>query len=415
MSLKYFTNAELSRKHNVSDKAVRNWIAATEQKKLTLELCTEGGKTYIADTVDNERILETLAIKGRKFRNSKSHKLVRPSGRFYSTYNTRQLSDIISSLETYREFPFRLLYCGIAGQRWDEYLHKLNDAGSNNLLLNTKSSLSMSKEYWTFLLSEYDFVNVVDVYVGNGLASKDLLLQLRELGKLNRYLAIDSSEELLAITKANIEKWFGGKIVPETYNLDLSYENFRDALTYPPKPSVQGKVLNLVLLLGGTIMNFREPDIVLQNIRLGMRGTDLLMTSLKLDSPRARRFFDFSLPTDSHELPLHNRNAFELLGIDTSLYKVEQRYDDKEKARLISIILNVNLSLAFNVGGTERVIDFAKGERILVLRIRHYSDAAMLNMLKYNNYSLLLALRSKDEEYLTTISRAEPKIWFPSS
>jgi hypothetical protein len=48
--LKYFRNSELTRLYNVSDKAVRNWIASAQEGKAMLKLHSDGNKVFISDT-----------------------------------------------------------------------------------------------------------------------------------------------------------------------------------------------------------------------------------------------------------------------------------------------------------------------------------------------------------------------------
>jgi len=57
-----------------------------------------------------------------------------------------------------------------------------------------------------------------------------------------------------------------------------------------------GSTANLVLFLGGTLSNFRDPSHVLSTIHNSMGKNDLLFFTKKLDTERARRFFELAAP-----------------------------------------------------------------------------------------------------------------------
>ena len=408
--MRYFRNSELTRLYNVSDKAVRNWIDATQQGKLKLELLEYDDKTYIADTLHNNFILEELVHRGKKFRNRRTHKELAPSSNFYSLYGPKQVIDIANSLDKYREIPTHYRYFGEGATYWDAYLHKLYDAGISNILTATIELLRLDREYLDSLFDNYEYVNVVDVGVGNSLAAKELLQYLHDKGKLKRYIGIDSSKDLLDIAEQNIDNWFSNTIKIEKYVRDINYERFAEALAADSFGKDATATINVLLFLGATVGNFREPSQALQTIRESMGKDDILITSDKLDSENARRFFDFNIESDKTTLSLRNRFLLDLLAIEESFYDVEQFFDEQQKSRFIQVRLKVEVSIQFKVGSFQKKIELRRGESILLFRIWEWTDRELVNLYEKNKFSQLRVTKSRNQEYILIISKIDNSI-----
>src|SRR6266702_2637814 len=123
--MKYFKHSELVNEYHVSLKTVHNWIDATKQGKLDLQLHTEKNKTYIANTPTNLVTIDALANKGKKYRNTLHHKVVTPKPEFYDLYTSRQILDIISNLNIHHEIPRQYNYMDGGADNWDSWLQRL--------------------------------------------------------------------------------------------------------------------------------------------------------------------------------------------------------------------------------------------------------------------------------------------------
>lgn len=396
--MKYFKNTELAKLYNVSEKSVRNWIEAAANGKLNLELYEHNGKAWIADTLGNSSAINELVEKGRKYRNSRSHKSIRPSDKFYTLFNENQVIDIINNLAIYNEIPGGYSYFGDGADYWDDYTNHLFESQEGNTLTNNIDLLDFDLASIESFTADYDHVNIIDVGPGNGLPVKKLLSHLLEKKRLKRYVAIDISKDMLTIAEQNINDWFKGKVKFEGYVKDISYERFRDVLI--TDNFSDSSTINIVLLFGTVITNFREPDQVLHAIRDSMSKDDILMTFLKLDSKQSRRFFDFSIDSDKAMLSLQDRFILDLLNIEDSFYEVEQFYDEHKKSRIIQVRLKVSISIKFEIGNLKKKIDMHKGDIILLWRAWHYSDYEIIGTYDKNNFGLVQATKSKDLEYL---------------
>jgi uncharacterized SAM-dependent methyltransferase len=390
--------------YGISDKTIRNWIESASQGKTRLELYYEGDKAFIADSLQNSSILDELVLRSRKYRNKRSHQRVKPSEEFYKLYNHQQIDEIIRSLEVYKEFPQHHRFRGEGAKYFDAYLQKLYKAGKNNHLTASTKLIDLNIGYLDSLLSDYEKVNVIDLGVGNGLASKELLGYFTSKGKLHKYIGIDISPELLDITERNLKTRFKD-ITIEKYIKDIAAEG---SYSWILQANNGKQVLNLFLLLGGLIINFRKPEKALQMVCSIMHKNDFLITTTKLDNKESRSFFDFNSESDINKLPRHNKHVLELLNIQESFFEVEQFFSPKTKCRYIQIRLNIALSIHFNDMGFDKEIHYQKGDAILLWRAQHYNTQELMMLYKNAGFTTMQTSKTEDEAFTMMISRITP-------
>jgi hypothetical protein len=403
--VKYFKNTELAKIYNVSEKSVRNWIQAAREGKLDLQLYEKNDKLYIGDTSKNISLISQLVERGRKYKNTRSYKIVKPTSRFYDLYSPEQILDIISALEIYREIPRQYNYFDGGATYWDRYVKRLATEETPNIFTNTLKLLDINQDYLDFLLSNYRRVNVIDVGVGNGWPVRGILSHLLEERKMGRYIALDISSEMLKIAEDNINQWFEGKVNFEGKQLDINYDRFSSVISNEYMTKEGKDTINLVLVLGGTLGNLRAPDGALKVIHDSMGRKDLLIHTIKLDTETTRRYFDFSADAQLQPLAPQYKFIVDLLNIDPSYYNVEMGYDEEHMHRFLRIRLKVALTINFDFDGIERVVDLNKDDSILMWRYVHQDMFATLDQLRRTEFHPLHASLTDDAEYLLSISR----------
>lgn len=403
--MQYFKNIELAKLYPVSESAVRKWIDSTRQGKLNLQLYEHNGKFHIANTSKNVRLIEELVARGQKYKNTRGKKIISPKPEFYEIYNKKQILDIISNIENYGEIPMQYNYFNGGAVTWDNYSKRLWNEEEKNLLNSTVSLLSSNFGSIDSLIEGYERVNVIDLGVGNCLPVKEFLTHLLyDRAVLGRYIAIDLSGRLLDIAEKNIRDWFGDKIHFEKYERDFSQDRFDDIVVEETLKEHSSKTLNVILLLGGTLANFKSPDDVLRPIRNSMGRHDLLITSGKLDTSESRRYFDFNAGQAIPKMPDIFRSAIDLLNIDESFYDVEQGYNDKRRVRYMRLRLNVDLDIEFQFNTGKRKVELYKGYTLLPWRYWHQTTLDFINQLDRNGFTPLQASATKDRQYLLTVS-----------
>lgn len=403
--MQYYKNTELAKLYNVSEKSIRNWIEATQEGKLELTLVEESGHAFIANITKNITIINDLVDKGKKFRNSRGFKVIKPSREFFEMYDAAQVYDMISGIDTYKEIPHKYSYFDGGAEHWDKYTHKLVAESEPNLLTNSIDLLHLSMPYLDQLIADFDNINIIDVGVGNGLPVRNLVSHLIDQNKLGRYIALDVSQDMLEIAKHNFALWFGDKVQFEGYVCDFSHHRFRDL--YLPEIFAEDEktTLNLHLFLGGTIANLRKPERTLTTIHDSMSKDDILISTMKLDTPATRRYFDFSAGSDAPALDLQEKNILNLLNIDESFYTVEQRFDEKLFERRIQVRFNVALCIEFKIGDRTKTLEINKDDAILLWRSKHRNLLQMLQLFDENDFDTMQTIRSKNLECLLIVSK----------
>jgi uncharacterized SAM-dependent methyltransferase len=407
--VKYFKNTELAKLYNVSEKSVRNWIEAAQTGKLDLQLHEEKGKFFVANISKNTKLIEALVTKGKKYRNTRGHKTIKPTNEFYELYAPRQISDIITNIDIYREIPYQYNYFGTGAEHWDRYAQRLVSENIPSNLTSTIHLLEKNASYLDEVLQGYKRVNVIDVGVGNALPAIPLLTRLHKQGILGRYIAVDISQDMLDIAEKNVRAQFGDQIRFESHMLDMMYDRFDDLLTADSFGDEGPFTINLVLLFGGTIYNLREPGRALQTINDSMGVNDLLLSDEKLDSASSRRYFDFSSLSAGQANTFRGKAMLDQLNIHESFYTLEQFFDPTIMARQARIRLNVALSIEFEIEDKKRTLDLNKDETILLWRSWHQDVPQTLELFDNNNFDLLLATRSLNQEFLFTVSKIKTR------
>jgi len=402
--MKYFKNTELAKLYHVSEKSVRNWIDAAEVGKLELVLHEEKGKSYIANVSKNTSVIEHLVEKGKKYKNARGFRRLQPKPEFYEYFDDKQILDIISSLSVHSETPLQYTYVDGGATDWDRYATNLASETTPNVLNSTIVMLDVLDDVTRELLEHYDRINIVDLGPGNGMPIRPMLEKLLTEGRLNRYIPIDISKDMLGLLDKNIQDWFGDKVTTEAHVRDLTHERFNDVLA---SDITDPKTVNLIFFLGGTLDNFRDPEQVLHVINSSMGVNDILITSGYLDTPKNRLYFDYD---PQRKVPVQDGLILDFLGIDQSLYEVEQIFNDQKHSRSTSVRPKVDISIEFTFKNGTHVVELRKNEPILIWRHWHKTVVELVNQLDRNGFEVLLATKAHDEDYSLTISKIKTGI-----
>ncbi|GGW15187.1 hypothetical protein GCM10018980_39990 [Streptomyces capoamus] len=400
----YYSARDLSYTYNVSVPTVYNWIEAAKIGKLDLELYEHGGRSYVRKSASNIAALERIVAERKKYRPRHAVKEITPRDEFYRVYNEAQVYDILVELEKYHEVDLEYNYFDGGANNWHEYTNRMATEGTSNSITCTVELLGLSLAYLDKLLAEYDRVNLVDIGVGNALPVRGLIEHLLKSKKLGRYIALDISPEMLHLAERNIKEWFGGEVKFEDYVLDIKHERFGHLLAEDYLKDE--RVANIVLFLGGTPNNFREPDDAFRAIHDSMRKDDIFISASKLDTTNTRRAIDFSAAgaTDALMDPIV-RFIFDMLNIDKGLYEVEKGYDEDLKQRYLRIRFTSAVAMTFKFQEGKQTLEFNKGDRILFWRAWHMTPTDIVEQLERNSFYMLYSLQTVDRQYMLNISQ----------
>lgn len=406
----YFKHAELVKKYHVSLKTIHNWIDAAKQGKLDLNLHHLGTRTYIANNAANNAQLKQLADHGKKYRNTRFHKTISPKPEFYKIYSPRQILDIISNLNVHREIPLKYNYLDSGAQNWDSWAKHLKEEDTVNPLNSTIDLLHANLGAIELLVKGRKRINVIDIGVGNAYPVQELLEHLYNKNILHRYIAVDISQRMLDIAKDNITKWFGNKINFEGYVRDISFERFDDLLIDDMLGKEAEGTINLILLLGGTPVNFPSFSDPLHVIYPSMGDKDLIIYTTKPDTENSRRYFDFNAQPRAGTPSNITTYTLNLLGLDESFYETEMGFSEQKRMRYIKIRLKTSVTIKFKFNDTVRNVYFEKGESILIYRAWHLTAVEIISQFENSGFVLLQSGMTRDRDYLLTISGVDAKL-----
>ncbi|MCD5351348.1 L-histidine N(alpha)-methyltransferase [Kineosporia mesophila] len=330
-----------------------------------------------------------------------------PDANFYELYDESEVLDIASSLDLYRTIPLQYGYFGGGAQHWSDYVQRMADQDLPNTLVRTQQLLDINFAFLQELIAPHGRINIVDIGPGDCSPVKGLLARLQEEELLGRYIALDTSRAMREIAAKNIHTWFGGAIGFEGHRIDMTRESFRHVIRSQAVVGEQHRI-NVALLLGGTLYNFREPEAVLTKIRQSLSPGDLLVHVVKIDSPRTRQFFDFNTVAEMNApLSRDHRLVLESLGISPDLYDLENGYDPADRRRYIRVRLRESVELFFTTGVGDRVVSLAVGEPIHLWHYWHHDQLQVREQLVRGGFYPLLLCEYPDHDYLLCICRVE--------
>lgn len=402
--MKKYKNTELAKQYKVSEKTIRNWIAASHDKNINLQIIKDGTREYIVDTPNNHLLMEELSKKGKKYRNKKSLQVIEPKKELFEIYQENQIIDLISNLDVFHEIDLKYVYFRGGAEYWDDYFHRSLKEKGNNTPKNTILLMEQSYEYIFSLVKEYDHINIIDIGVGNAEPVKGLLDFLSEKKKLSKYIAIDYSQDIINIAKKNMQNWFGdNNFELEFHTRDITYDGIRDLLFINTQ---NHNSINLVLFIGSTIENQRLNHSALNMIKNSIGVGDYFFLGQTLDSPSLKMMLNYNYQTQD---PSHHREAFfyvpDMLNLNDSHYEVERFYDAKESARVVQLKLRVDIDLKFKFGKLDKVIHLNNKDTITVYRHKHHNFNDVINGLNEKGFQSVYAITSPDYGNIMVVSK----------
>jgi len=397
-----FKNVELAHRYSIAESTVRNWIKLAKDGKLELDLADHRGHSYVAITSSNIALIEKLVEDNRKYRNSRSVKTLTPKPQFYELFSESQVYDIIRSLEMHHEVPRQYNYFHNGADEWDVYAQRLAVEETPNVINRTITLLDENYGYLERRLAKHKRVNVIDLGPGNVLPAKDLLTRLFDKGLLGRYTAVDLSARMLEIAEGNIKEWFGDRVSFERQQRDLTFERFTDVIrkNYAENPEDS---INLVLLLGATPTNFRNPDDTFRAINESIGPDDLLLYTdkMEVDGMLPEWFtYEYGPTFDKPKIAPRHRLVFDLLNIDDTFFEVEAGFDKVLRQRYSRIRLKLALTIQFQLDNRRCVVTFNKGDTILLWRSWQKTSFDLAEQFNRTGFYPLLTSHTDDRQYV---------------
>ncbi len=381
--MNYLTNTEVAKKYGVSKAAVTYWVDGSLEKKNNLELEEVKGRYKILDTEHNRAEMSRLAETGKKYRSSVHHKEAIPDEHFASTFSVNEAYEIAKDLEVNSEIDFKFTYKNGGAKFWDDYYTSSIKLGTYKTPARVINLLGQSLDIIAQRINKNTFINIVDLGPGNSHPVKKFISELSKIRKINKYVSIDISQEMIDISSNNIAQWFPD-LSFDSYVIDNDSGSLINTFSDIRKDKLNS--INLIIDLGGTIGNHRDINRVLKNISGGMLGDDIFILSNNSDIDNHRVSFSQNISSTEQ-----NTWIIKDLGIDMELCQFFSKYNDEKECKVKYVVLDKDYTIDFT-SYNGRKVELYKNQDIVVWR--HYMtstanvfkefDLSNLNLVAYN-------------------------------
>ncbi len=323
----------------------------------------------------------------------------KPSSEFYSVFSQEEVLEIIHALELRREIPLKYSYKGGGAKIWDDFYIKYIVP---TWYRTSNVEITLLKDNFQYInrITQNCKINIIDVGAGNSYPVKEFIRKLIKLGRLNKYVALDISKELLNRSQTNIKKWFSSlEFISDTIDIENSCIP-KNLLSN--KDNIQTtNTANIILHLGVTIGNHYNRQGAFKNFRDSMNKNDLLVFTNEIGSNsqwdgNARGGCNY-----------HAQQIFEwiknTIGISPEDCELIRKYDSQTDSVVANIKFSHNYTLNFNVVGVDKTIQIFEGEEITIWRHHKFEIPQLLQELEQAELQLVHYSTNKYSSHIMVI------------
>ncbi|WP_414587594.1 L-histidine N(alpha)-methyltransferase [Scytonema sp. PCC 10023] len=299
----------------------------------------------------------------------------KPSSEFYSIFSEEEVLGIIHALEVRREIPLKYSYKGRGAKIWDDFYQKYiipTWYRTSNVEIDL---LKKNFEYINGNHQNCEKVSVIDVGAGNSYPVKRFIGRLNKLGKINKYIALDISEELLNLSSKNFSKWFP-LIEYKSYTLDIENRCIPKNWLKNQTSLETDDTAKIFLHLGVTIGNHQNRNGVLKNFRDSMEKNDFLVFTNEIGSNSQ---WD---GTVRGGCKYHAEQVYawikNKIGIRSQDCELVRKYDLETDSVVANMKLRQGYTINFNFMEIDKNIEISEGEEITIWRHHKYEIPKLL-------------------------------------
>ncbi|MEA5514204.1 L-histidine N(alpha)-methyltransferase [Nodularia sp. UHCC 0506] len=324
-------------------------------------------------------------------------RIVAPTSEFYSNFSQAEVLELIKILELRREIPLKYSYKGRGAKIWNNFYQKYVVP---KWYQTPNVEIALLKQNFEYINGDYQNchnINIVDVGSGNSYPVKKFISQLDRLGRINKYIALDISNEMLILAKTNFTKWFP-KIEFNSSTFDVETSSIPGEFWQKSTDFANKNTVNIFLHLGVTIANHLDRNRVFQNLRDSMDKNDLLVFTNEIGSNsqwdgKVRGGCKYHV--DGIYQWMQNE-----IGISSEDCELVRKYDVETDSITAKIKFNQNYTLSFSQLGIDQQIEILKDEEITIWRHHKYQIPELIQDLEKAGLQLVHYSHSK---YLSPI------------
>ncbi|MCW5314436.1 hypothetical protein GTQ43_11640 [Nostoc sp. KVJ3] len=326
----------------------------------------------------------------------------KPSSEFYSIFSQEEVLGIIHALEVRREIPLKYSYKGRGAKIWDEFYLKYIVPKWYRRSNVEIELLKTNFQYLNGNIQSGKKVNIVDVGAGNSYPVKDFIQRLNKLNKVNKYIALDISEELLCVSRNNLKKWFPlVKFISSTIDIENSCiprNLFQNQASLEIDDTAK-----IFLHLGVTIGNHQNRDEVFKNFRDSMEKNDLLVFTNEIG---CNSKWDGNIRGGCK---YHVEEVYgwvkNKIGIKSEDCELVRKYDLKTDSIVANMRFHHDYTINFSHMEINKKIEFSQGEEITIWRHHKYEIPKLLQELERSGLQLIHYSTDKYKSHIMAICK----------
>ncbi|MBF2064535.1 MAG: L-histidine N(alpha)-methyltransferase [Calothrix sp. C42_A2020_038] len=325
-----------------------------------------------------------------------NNRIAKPSSEFYTVFSQKELLNLIEALKTRREIPLKYSYKGYGANIWDNFYRKLiipNWYRSNVEIKLLRDNF----KYLNGKPQNCHKVNIVDVGAGNSYPVKDYIRKLDKLSRINRYIALDISEELLEVSKRNFTKWFPFIKYTNSY-IDIENSPIPEYLLYQDG-------INIFLHLGVTIGNLQHRVKALQNFRQSMHKHDLLVLTNEIGY--SSQWDGIARGGCYYHAEQIYRGINSNIGIPNQYCELIRKYDKKTDSVVANMKFLSDYTIDFSSMGINRKVEISKDEEITIWRHHKHQIPELIQEIGQAGLQLVHYSTNKYQSHIMVICKVK--------
>ncbi len=373
--IKTLKNTEIAKEYNVSKPTVTRWVDLSEDGKYNLQLDKSGKKVSVIDNEHNRILLRELSKNAINYKTEDNLKKVVVDPKLYDILNYEELVEAINGLRYSKMVNIKYFYKH--ANFWNKYY-----AAQLPVYFDiTKINITNSIKDISYLVDSPE-INLIDIGIGTGHPAIHLISELLKKKTIKQYIGIDLSDEMLEISKRNLDNAFP-KLSKNFYKSDI--EKSRLGTLFTESIGMHENSPSIITLLGGTISNMEDRIIVYKHIASPMKNSDLFIFEFTVDSLASKT------ETNYVQLEGYKENdawLLEAIGIDVKNCEImvelnENGYKNK------FIALDKDYELSFKHKKIDITLEFRKGDKISIWRHYLFSIQTLIKELNVAGLTLV--------------------------
>jgi uncharacterized SAM-dependent methyltransferase len=314
------------------------------------------------------------------------NRIVKPSPEFYSIFSCEEILAIINALEVRREISLKYSYKGVGAKTWDSFYLKYVIPRWYRISNPEIDLLRKNFELINDNLKGCEKVTIVDVGAGNSYPVKEFIHKLNSLGRIDKYIALDISKELLSLSENNFRKWFP-LIEFRSYTIDIENSCLPEIALKNQANIETDDIAKVILHLGVTMGNHQNRTGVLKNFRDSMGKNDLLIFTNEIGSNSK---WD---GTVRGGFKYHVDRVYEWIknsiGIKAEDCELVRKYDAKTDSIVATIKFRRDRAINFSFMAIDKTIEISKGEEITIWRQHKYEIIELMQEIELAGLQLV--------------------------